>query len=321
MAKYKILMTDSIYADQGIERDRLAAIDAGLVLAPSADEESLAALAGDADGILVTYAEVTARVIQAAAKCRIIARTGIGVNNIDIEAANAKGIMVANVPDYCIAEVADHTLALMLTCLRKTAFLSAAVKHGSWNMNLARPVPRLNSLTAGLFGLGHIAQAVVGRLQVFGLKVQAYDPYVADEVFGRLGVVRVQSLVELAAAADVLSLHAPLTKDTRGIINGDIFRQMKRTAILINTSRGPVVNEIDLCQAIATGLIAGCGLDVMATEPGDLHSPLLQHDNVIITPHVAFYSEGSDIELREKSTSQIILALTEGQPKYWVNRK
>jgi D-3-phosphoglycerate dehydrogenase / 2-oxoglutarate reductase len=320
MAKYKILMTDCIFPDQTIERDGLAAIDAELVLAPSADEATLAALAADADGILVTYAEVTAKVIAAAARCRIIARTGIGVNNIDIGAATAQGIMVANVPDYCIAEVADHTLALMLTCLRKTAYLSAAVKHGSWNMNLARPIPRLNRLTAGLFGLGNIAQAVVGRLQAFGLKVLAYDPYVADAVFSRLGVERARSLAELAAAADVLSLHAPLTKETRGIINGAIFRLMKRSAILINTSRGPLVDETDLREAIESGLIAGCGLDVMATEPGDLHSPLLQQENVIVTPHVAFYSEGSDIELREKSTRQIILALTEGQPKYWLNR-
>lgn len=321
MAKYKILITDSIFPDLSIERDGFAAIDAEMILAPAKDEATLIALAGDADGILVTYAEVTAAVIAAAAKCRIIVRTGIGVNNIDIEAATSRGIMVANVPDYCIAEVADHTLALMLTCLRKTAFLSDRVKHGSWNMNLARPVPRLNRLTAGLFGLGHIAQAVVGRLQAFGLKVLAYDPYVTDDVFRRLGVERARSLAELAAAADVLSLHAPLTRETRGIINEGIFRQMKQSAILINTSRGPLVNEQDLCAAIESGRIAGCGLDVMATEPGDLQSPLLQQDNVIVTPHVAFYSEGSDIELREKSVRQIILALTEGQPQYWLNRK
>lgn len=321
MAVFRILMTDSIFPDQAIEKKILATIDADLVLAPASDEDTLVSLAGSVDAIMVTYAEITARIINAANQCKVIARTGIGYNNIDMDAANARNIMVANVPDYCIAEVADHALALALTCLRKTAYLSDTVKKGSWNVNLARPIPRLNQLTAGLLGLGNIAQAVTVRLQAFGIKVQAFDPFVSDEVFARLGVARADTLEELAAAADVLSLHAPLNKSTRGVINAAIFGKMKKTALLINTSRGPLVKEKDLCDAIANGRIAGCGIDVMETEPGDLQSPLLRHDNVVVTPHTAFYSEGSDIELREKSARQIILALTEGQPHYWVNRK
>lgn len=320
LSKYKILMTDCIFQDQNIERRLLASIGAELILAPSKDEDTLARLAHDVDGILVTYAEVTEKVIKACTKCRIIARTGIGYNNIDMAAANQSGIMVSNVPDYCIDEVADHTLALILSSLRKITLLSAAVKRGQWDMNLARPIPRLNTLTAGLVGFGHIAQAVSVRLKAFGIAVKAYDPYVADSVFTGAGIERCMSLQALAETADILSLHSPLTDETRNMINNSIFQRMKPSAILVNTSRGPLVHEKDLHDAIVKGQIAGCCLDVLTTEPCDRNSPLLHQDNVIITPHVAFYSEGSDIELRTKSTQQIILALTQGQPQYWVNR-
>jgi D-3-phosphoglycerate dehydrogenase len=320
LPKYKILMTDCIFQDQNIERRLLAEIGAELVLAPSKDEDTLVGLAHGVDGILVTYAELTAKVIKACTKCRIITRTGIGYNNIDVAAANECGIMVSNVPDYCIDEVADHTLALILAWLRKIPLLSASVKNGQWNINLARPIPRLNTLTAGLVGFGHIARAVSGRLKAFGVTVKAYDPYIADDMFTEADVERCLSLQSLAETADIISLHSPLTDETRNMINSDVFQKMKQTAILVNTSRGPLINESDLHNAIATGQIAGCCLDVMAMEPCDRNSPLLQYDNVIVTPHVAFYSEGSDIELRVKSTQQIILALTQGQPRYWVNK-
>lgn len=321
MARYTVLMTDCIFPDQQIERSMLNAIGARLQLAPATDEETLIALAPGADAMIVTYADITAAVIGAAARCRIIARTGIGINNIDIAAASERGIMVTNVPDYCIAEVADHTLALMLTCLRKTSYLSQAVKSGVWDLNFARPIPRLGTLTAGLLGLGNIARAVAVRMRAFGMAVMAYDPFVADEVFASLAVRRAQSFEELAEKADVLSLHAPLNASTRGIVNAAVFQRMKRSAVLINTSRGPLVNEKDLCDAIAGGLIAGCGLDVMETDPGDLKSPLLRYDNVVVTPHVAFYSDDSDVELREKAAGQVIMALTGQRPQYLANRE
>jgi D-3-phosphoglycerate dehydrogenase len=320
MAKFKVLLTDTIFLDQEIEQRALQAIDAELVVAPASDEASLIAAAGDADALLVIYANITAKVIRAAKRCRVIARTGIGTNNIDVAAASAQGIVVTNVPDYCFAEVADHTLALILTCLRKTAYLSQTVKGGAWDNNLARPIARLSSLTAGLVGFGNIAQAVATRIKAFGMRVLAVDPYVGDAVFAQLGATRADTLGELAEAADVLSLHLPLTAKTQGIINADILARMKKGSWLINTSRGPLIDEAALVEALRAQSIAGCGLDVLAVEPCDFTSPLLQFPNVLLTPHVAFYSDGSEIELREKAVNQVILALSGEQPAYWINK-
>jgi D-3-phosphoglycerate dehydrogenase len=320
MAAYKVLMADCIFADQNIEKRLLETIDAELIVSPSKEEDTLAALAADADGILVTYAEITEKVMEQAKKCKIIARTGIGYNNVDVEAATVRGIQVSNVPDYCIGEVADHTLALILTCLRKTAYLAQTVREGKWDVNLARPIPRLQGLTVGLLGLGNIAKAVARRVQAFDMITIAFDPFVSVSEAGLLGVEKVDSVQQLAQRADILTIHVPLTPSTQGVVNAEIFHAMKKSAIVINTSRGPIINEADLHDAIRTGRIAGCGLDVMEREGGEVSSPLLKYDNVVVTPHSAFYSSGSDIELREKAVDQIIRTLTTGHPKYWVNR-
>ena len=319
--KYKILLTDCIFNDQKIEKEILKKIDAELVIAPDKEEDTLLKMAKEADGILVTYANITKRIIENTDKCKIIVRTGIGYNNIDIPAANKKGIMVANIPDYCIAEVADHTLALMLSCLRKINLYVASVKKGIWDMNSGRPIKRIGDLTLGVYGFGNIARAVASRAQAFGMKITAYDPYLDNEKFKENNAERISDFKKFVSNADVLSLHAPLTKDNEGIFDSEIFALMKKSAYLINTSRGGLVNEKDLCTAIEKKQIAGCGLDVMQTEPGDLESPLHKYDSVYITPHAAFYSDGSDIELRVKSTEQIVQALIEGKPKYLVNRK
>lgn len=320
MAKYKVLMADCIFEDQAVEKRMLETVDAELVVAPSKDEDTLAAMVVHADAILVTYAEITSKVIEHAKKCKIIARTGIGYNNIDVDAANENGIMVSNVPDYCTGEVADHTVALMLTCLRKTAYLVKTVREGKWNVNLARPIPRLLGLTVGLMGFGNIGKAVVQRIQAFGMKAMAYDTYVSDREFHLLGVERAESLEQLARCADILTIHAPLTPLSKGALDSGIFNVMKESAILINTSRGAIVNEEDLHEAIYEGKIAGCGLDVMEHEGEEINSPLLKYENVIVTPHVAFYSDGSDFELRQKAVEQIVLTFTSGHPNYWINR-
>lgn len=321
MASFKVLMTDSIFNDQMVEKNILKKIDAELVLAPDKCEKTLKALIKNADAVIVTYAEMTRDVIMAAEKCKVIARTGIGINNINIEAANEKGIIITNVPDYCIDEVADHTLALILTCIRKTAYMSDMVKKGNWNVNIAKPVPRLRGLNVGLFGFGNIARAVAKRLKSFGMNVMSFDPYISKIVFDNADVARKDSLEEILSCSDIVSLHAPLTESTKGIIDIQKLSLMKKTAYIINTSRGGLINQKDLEFAIEKGLIAGCGLDVTETEPVDPSSPLLSHDNVVITPHMAFYSDGSDIELREKASQQVVLALSGDHPQYWVNHK
>jgi D-3-phosphoglycerate dehydrogenase / 2-oxoglutarate reductase len=320
MSKYSVLFADFIFSDNDFEERRLSKIDAEAHFSPSSDENTLIHLVSDVDAIVVTYAEITANIIKAAKKCKVIIRTGIGLNNIDIVEASKQNIMVANVPDYCIHEVADHTLALILTCLRKTAFLSKKVREGAWGVDLAKPISRLNSLTLGLLGFGRIARSVCVRAKAFGMNVIAYDPYIDDSCLAEHEVRNIQSVEELVQDSDVLSLHAPLNKQTHHIINSDTFLHMKENSVLINTSRGPLVNENDLCVALEKKLIAGCGIDVFEDESTASKSRLLDFDNVVVTPHTAFYSEESEIELREKALEQVIQVLSGKTPTYWVNK-
>src|SRR5450759_2014412 len=195
-------MTDCIFPDQDIERGELAAIDAELVLAPSADVETLVREGKDCDALLNVYAQVPAEVIDSLDRCKVIVRTGIGVNTIDLDAANSKGIMVANVPDYCQDEVADHTMALFLALSRKLILLNNEVRNGNWSFAEAKPIGRISASTFGLFGLGSIAQGVARRALSFGMKVIAYDPFIPAEVFAAQGVERVEDIDQLLREAD-----------------------------------------------------------------------------------------------------------------------
>jgi D-3-phosphoglycerate dehydrogenase len=320
VARFKVMMTDCIFPDQDVERAALAAIDAELVLAPDTDAATLVKVGKDCDAVLNVYAQVPAEVVRSLEKCKVIARSGIGVNTIDLDAAGEMGIMVANVPDYCLDEVADHAMALFLALARKIVPLGEGVKSSRWSFGDAKPIARIQGRTFGLFGLGAIARRVARRAQSFGLKVIAYDPYVPADVFAANGVEQVESLDRLFAESDFLSLHAPLTPQTNRVMNADAFAKMKDTAIIINTSRGPLIDEDDLLVALRDGVIAGAGLDVLADEPPKLPSQLAALGNVIITPHAAFYSEESMVELRQKSVGEIIHTLTEGTPLHWVNR-
>jgi D-3-phosphoglycerate dehydrogenase len=320
VARFKVVMTDCIFPDQEIERGELAAIDAELVLAPSTDAETLAREGRDCDALLNVYAQVPAEVIDSLERCKVIVRTGIGINTIDLDAANSKGIMVANVPDYCQDEVADHTMALFLALSRKLIHLNGEVRNSNWSFAGAKPIERLSVGTFGLFGLGSIAQGVARRAKSFGMKVIAYDPFIPAEVFAAHGVERVEGFDRLLAEADVLSLHAPLTDETHHIINAEALAKMKPGAYLVNTSRGPLIDEDALFRAVNDGIIAGAGLDVLADEPPTFPVALLTLDNVIVTPHAAFYSEQSNDELRSKSAKEIVRTLIDGEPAHWVNR-
>lgn len=321
MTRFKVFMTDSIFPDQEIERGELAKIGAELVLASDQNTKTFIAEGKDCDAILTVYAPVNAEFINKLEKCKVIVKAGIGVNNIDVEAASARGIMVANVPDYCLDEVADHAFALFLAGIRKIGLLNKMVKGGTWDFNVAKPIPRLQGKIFGLYGFGNIAQKVAVRALAFGMEVHAYDPYIPDELFNKLGVKRVNDLSALLAEVDFLSLHAPLTNETRHSINMDTIKLMKPTAFIVNTSRGPLIKEDDLAAALQKGLLSGAALDVMEKEPPSYPSPLFALENVLVTPHAAFYSEGAGIELREKSVREIVRTLTEGAPKSWLNKK
>jgi D-3-phosphoglycerate dehydrogenase len=318
---YKIVYTDNIYKDTDIEKHRFSQVGFDFTVAPSHDEESLIEICRDADGIMVSFAEITGRIIEAAERCKIIVRCGIGVNNIDIAAATKKGIMVANVQKYCADEVSDHVLALMLTLLRRTAYMDRLIKNEVWDPSKARPIPRIKGLTMALYGLGDIAGMVAKKTKAFGFNLIAYDPFVSDECFEKMNVTRITDESELFSRADVLSLHIPLNEKTSRIITYEKIKRMKPSSILINTARGGIVDEAGLIRALQEGLISGAGLDVLKDEYPDMSNPLLHMDNVIVTPHIAYYSEGSEMDLRNFACDQVIGALIDGAPRFFINQK
>ena len=244
-------------------------------------------------------------------KVKIISRFGIGVDNVDLDAASKAGIVVTKVPDYCIDEVSDHAMALLLTIVRKIPAANEQVHAGVWKMPNFVPIYRLRGSTLGLAGFGRIPQLVVPKAQAFGMKVVAYDPFVPAEVFKSLGVEQVD-FEQLLAVSDYISVHCPLTPETKGLFGESAFKKMKNKAYLVNTARGPVVDEVALAKALDAGEIAGAGLDVMTTEP-PVGSPLLGNKKAIITPHTSFYSEESLVDLQTKAAQEVANVLT-GKP-------
>jgi D-3-phosphoglycerate dehydrogenase len=295
----------------------LSAIGADLQLAPQATPEAILKIAAGADALLVTYAKITGDMIAQMKRCRIISRFGIGVDNVDLAAATSARIVVTKVPDYCIDEVSDHALALLLAAARKITQSNAQVHAGRWEMAAVVPIHRLRGAVLGLAGFGRIPQLVAPKAKAFGLNVIAFDPFVPRDVFAREGVESVD-FAQLLKRSDYISIHTPLMPETRGLFNADAFRQMKPTAYLINTARGPIVDEAALADALDGGRLAGAALDVMPQEP-PVGSPLLGRENVIITPHTSFYSEESLLELQRKAAEEVVAVLTGKPPRNPVN--
>jgi len=315
---FKVAVADSVFPNLDPARGVLSRVGAHLELAPEPTPDAILRLARDADAILVTYANITGDMIRQLTKCRVISRFGIGVDNVDIPEATKKGIVVTKVPDYCIDEVSDHTMALLLAIVRKIPFINAQVHSGTWKMPDVVPIHRLRGSVLGLVGFGRIPQLVAPKAQAFGMKVIAYDPYVQRDVCARAGVESVD-FPTLLRMSDYVSVHSPLVPETRNLFNAEAFRQMKGTAYLVNTARGPIVDEGALAAALDAGQIAGAALDVMAQEPPPPDSPLFGRANVIITPHTSFYSEESLVELQTKAAQEVAAVLTGGTPKNPVN--
>lgn len=280
------------------ECERLSRITAGYVPHTITTEDEVIRMAMDADAILCVRANISARVMDALPKLRAVGRYGIGVDNIDIPAARERGLAVVNAPGFCAREVADHTLMFVLAASRRLMFLDGAMRRGHWARDDASPMPGLFTQTLGLIGFGQIGQEVAKRATPFGLKVIVYDPFLAPDKAKALGVVSV-SLEELLQKSDYISLHAPLTDKTRHIISRDQLAKMKRTAFVINTSRGPLIDEPALITALQENRIGGAGLDVFAAEPLPQASPLLKMPNVLLTPHIGGLSdEGQELVRR-----------------------
>ena len=248
-------------------------------------------------------------------RCKAIGRFGLGVDNIDLPAAKALGISVSYVPDYCMQEVSDHAMALLLALVRKIPQSNKLVQSGRWEVPPLVPIHRLSGRTLGLVGFGNIPRALAPKAQAFGLRVVTHDPYVPADALAKAGVQGV-SFDELLATSDIVSVHAPLMPATRGLFNADVFGKMKKGALLINTARGPLVDEDALVAALDAGTLGGAALDVVTAEPLAKDSKLLGRDNVILTPHTAFYSVEALNELQTKCASDVARVLSGEPPVY-----
>jgi D-3-phosphoglycerate dehydrogenase len=315
---FTIAITDYVFSSLDPERAVLASLGAELRPQQCRSEEEIIALAHDADAILNCYAQMTPRVIEALERCRIIARYGIGVDNVDLAAATRAGILVTNVPDYCIDEVSDHALALLLALARQIVAADGRVKSGAWEIVAHAGIRRLRGQALGLLGFGKIGKALAMKAQALGMKVLVYDPYVDSASITRAGMEAV-SLGKLLAEADAISIHVPLTAETRNLIGERELARMKPSAFLINTSRGGIVDERALATALKESRLGGAALDVVASEPPSPDHPLRQAPNSILTPHLAFYSKESVIELQTKAAEEVARALKGEPPRSPVN--
>lgn len=313
MSRFKVVVSDQVFPSVDIERSLLADIDAELVVAEG-DVTAVLSVAADADAVLNTYLAWDADAISRLERCRIIARYGIGVDNIDLEAAKEAGIVVTNVPDYSVEEVAVHALALILATLRKVPWVDRRVREGAWSIDEFRPIRRLSTLTVGMLGFGRIGRRLAAALEAMGAQLIVYDPYLAPGP----DLPELVDLDGLLARTDILSVHAPLTPETRGIIAADSLGRMKQGAILVNTSRGPLVDLDALCDALKEGRLAAAALDVFDREPLDL-ARIEGVPNLITTPHMAYYSEEALEESQRKAATQVVKVLTGQEPDYRVN--
>jgi len=313
-----VAVSDSVFPNLNPAREVLSRIGAELLLAEASTPQAIMQVARDADALLVTYAKVTAEMIGQMTGCRIIARFGIGVDNVDIAAATNASIVVTRVPDYCIDEVSDHTMALLLALARKIPFANSRAHAGRWEMPAVVPIHRLRGSVLGLVGFGRISQLVATKAKAFGLRVISYDPFVCEETMQRAGVEKVD-FSELVKVSDHISIHTPLVPETNHLFNADVFRRMKPTAHLLNTARGSIVDEEALAQALDQGHLSGAALDVLSPEPPPSTSPLFGRDNVILTPHMSFYSAESLIELQCKAAEEVVRVLTGEAPRHPLN--
>jgi D-3-phosphoglycerate dehydrogenase len=283
------------------------------------DEEVLEACR-HASGILVDYFRCNAERIAAFERCRIICQYGVGLDAIDIDAATRAGIVVTHTPEYCVDELADHTMALVLASARRLGRLDRSVHAGVWDYNVGMPIHRLAGSTFGLIGLGRVGKAVASRAIGFGMRLVAFDAYAPDKAFATSAIERVE-LAQLLQESAVITIHVPLTEETHHMIGSEQLALVKPGAILINTSRGGVVDQQALIEAVRSGQLAGAGLDVLEHEPPGKDEPLLSLDDVIVTPHAGFLSVESLRSVQEQAADEVARALSGSRPRFAVNLK
>ena len=327
MAKFKVYVSDYDYPDLSIEKRILEPIGAEVIGLQCKTGEGLAELAADADAILQQYAKIPRETIKNLKKCKAICRYGIGVDIVDVEAAYEYGMVVTNVPDYCIDEVADHNITLGLALIRRILIYDKSTKSGKWHWSESRgPIYRFRDMTWGLIGFGRIAQNLNFKLKGLGFKIQAYDPYISEDLMASMGVRKIE-LPNLYSTSDVIALLCPYTEETHYLISENALSKMKSSAILLNCSRGKLVENKALYKALIDGWIAGAGLDDIEEEPAKLENwtpednPLFTLDNCIITPHVAYVSEQSLQRCREVAATNAKAVLLGNVPPNIVRPK
>jgi len=319
-AKYRVVVpTGSEAGYVGIIRAELEKVGAELVEIEASTEERRIEGARDCDAY-IARGPVTRRLIESMHRCKIIATPSVGFDNIDVEAATECGIVVNNVPDVFIEEVADHTMMLLLACAKKLSPLDRLLKERGWAdaRRILPPVVRIYGKTLGFVAFGNIPRATARRAQTFGLRCVAYDPYISEVIMTERGVTPV-GLEDVFRLSDFVSVHVPLNKETHHLIREDHFRLMKKSAYFIHTGRGGVVDDQALIKALREGWIAGAGIDVFEQEPTDPDNPLFKMDNVVVTPHTASYSEHRITATPKRTGEEIAAMLTGKWPRSIVN--
>jgi D-3-phosphoglycerate dehydrogenase / 2-oxoglutarate reductase len=313
----RVVLTDQVFPTVDVERAIFGRAGGELVILSDSSPETIRVEAAEADAVLTTYAAIDSDTVAALKNCKVIARYGIGVDNIDLEAARAAGITVTNVPDYCVEEVADHTIALLLAVWRKIVTGNQVVRNDGWGIAELRPVRRLRGRQLGMIGFGHIGRAVAARASTFGLELRVFDPYIDESALADTGVTRIEDLEELLSSSDIVTIHAPLTSGTKSLIDSDAIDKMKDGAVLINTSRGPIVDTKSVAVALETGKLSGAGLDVFDNEPPET-ALLSSLETLVATPHAAFYSDEAITESQTKAATSIVTVLAGDEPDYRV---
>jgi len=311
---YQILVSDSKVIDLESGQSAFADMDATLRTTGAREPDELIEAAAGVDALIVDAStEVTGKVLLSLDSLQVVGRSGIGVDNVDLETAQELGILVVNVPDYCLDEVSTHALGMLLSCARKLPQFDAAVKDGEWDWSSARPIRRLKGQTVGIVGFGKIGRSFAQKLRGLGVDVLVYDPYVSATDLAGFDVTRVE-FEELLTESDFVSVHAPLTAETRHLIDADALETMPDHAILVNTARGPVVDEDALVAALEDDKLAGAGLDVRDPEPPSDDS-LVDFDNVVLSPHTGFYSEDARRELTRSVSEDVARVLQDEKPR------
>jgi D-3-phosphoglycerate dehydrogenase len=312
-----VVVAGGVFRNLDPERTILGAIGADVIDANDLLREDVLAVARDADAFMIDYLTIDADAIAGLDCCRVICRYGIGVDQIDVAAATRAGIVVTRVPEYCIGELADHTLGLLLAVARRLVSYDTGVRAGRWVWD-APGIRRLAGSTLGIVGMGRIGSAVAARARPIGFRIVGHDPFVSDEAIRSRGAESA-TLEQLLRESDIVTLHVPLTVSTRGLIGRDELAAMKHGAILVNTARGALIEHDALVEALRSGRLAGAGLDVLDGEPPAPDDPLLSLEHVVITPHAGHFSEQSLVQVQTEAAEEVLRVLTGERPCHAVN--